>query len=120
MTNTTRMIDSQASIARNAADRESFVEAQDKAREWADRSIDLSQSGDIEQANQAELYAAAWLSRMLDIESRTLAETPLPPRAKLVTTRKKRRVSASELSGNNATLRAWRRSCLLPNTPVSG
>ena len=120
MTNTTRMIDSQASIARNAADRESFVEAQDKAREWADRSIDLSQSGDIEQANQAELYAAAWLSRMLDIESRTLAEVALPARVKLLARRKKTRVTESELSGNNATLRAWRRSCLLPDTPVSG
>jgi hypothetical protein len=120
MVNTTSMSGSHVSIARNAADDESFVKAQDKAREWADRSIDLSQSGDIEQATQAERYATAWLSRMLDIESRTLAEPLSPARTKPLAARKKRQVTGSELSGNNATLRAWRRSCLLPNTPVSG
>jgi len=118
MANTIYMSEAQASIAR-----ESFVEAQDKARAWADRSIELTHSGDIEQANHAQRYATAWLSRMLDIERRTIAEPPLPARAKRPARKaewKSRRDNVFEVTGNNATLRAWRRSCLLPDTPESG
>ena len=120
MANTIDTNNAQASTARNAADCESFVKAQDKARKWADRSIELSQAGDVEQAHHAERCAAVWLSRMLDIENGTVVEAPSPTRATLLARRKKSRVIASEPSGNNATLRAWRRSCLLPHTPVSG
>ena len=123
MANTVSMNEAEASIAQSASDRESFIEAQDKVREWADRSIELSQSGDTEQANQAERCAAAWLSTMLRIESRTTAEAPSPARAKplaRIAGRKDRRVSESEARGNNATLRAWRRSCLLRNLPEFG
>jgi hypothetical protein len=46
----------------------SIAEAQAKAREWADRALELSQSGELEQAALAELQAEMWLTRMLSVQ----------------------------------------------------
>jgi hypothetical protein len=47
-----------------------FVGSQSKAREWADKAIDLYQIGDIEQARQAVRQAEVWLARMHTFEGR--------------------------------------------------
>ncbi len=82
MTDTFGFGDAQANLTQHAPGSATFVEAQGQAREWADRSLELSQSGDIEQANLAERRASAWLATMLDIESRLTAAAPPPAKAK--------------------------------------
>jgi hypothetical protein len=41
-----------------------FEEAQSKAREWADKAIDLYQVGNLEQTRHAARQAQVWLARM--------------------------------------------------------
>ncbi len=53
------------------------TEAQSKAREWADKAIDLYQVGDIEQARHAARQAEVWLARMGALE----AALPSEPRS---------------------------------------
>ncbi|MEP7243802.1 MAG: hypothetical protein ABI885_08955 [Gammaproteobacteria bacterium] len=51
------------------SDSASLTEAQTKAREWADRALELSDAGELEQARVAEVHAEIWLTRMLKIEA---------------------------------------------------
>ena len=59
-----RAYDGRASVSPNLVHKPSFAEAQSKAREWADKAIDLYQVGDTEQARQATRLAEVWLARM--------------------------------------------------------
>ena len=43
----------------------SVAVAQARARKWADRALELSQSGEVDQAAVAEAQAEVWLARML-------------------------------------------------------
>jgi hypothetical protein len=45
------------------------TEAQSKAREWADKAIDLYQVGDLEPARHAARQAEVWLARMGALEA---------------------------------------------------
>jgi hypothetical protein len=46
----------------------SVTEAQDKARTWADRALELSEAGELERAAVAEVQAEIWLTRMLTLQ----------------------------------------------------
>ena len=59
-----RAYDGRASVSPNLVHKPSFAEAQSKAREWADKAIDLYQFGDTEQARDATRLAEVWLARM--------------------------------------------------------
>ena len=56
-------------VSGNGSDSASHTEAQSKAREWADRALELSDAGELEQARVAEVHAEIWLTRMLKIEA---------------------------------------------------
>lgn len=56
------------SVPSAAIDRPRFAEVQDRAREWADKAIDLHQAGYADQAREAERQAEIWLTRMLEME----------------------------------------------------
>jgi hypothetical protein len=51
-----------------------FAEAQSKAREWADKAIDLYQVGDTEQTRQDTRLAEVWLARMHAFETAVRGE----------------------------------------------
>jgi hypothetical protein len=100
-----------------------FAEAQSNARRWADRSMDLSQSGDTEGASHAARLAAGWVARMRDIEAGMVDETRSPRAAKLSSrkvTREHPGLDGSAASENNVTLRAWSRAYLPPSLRQSG
>ena len=99
-----------------------FAEAQSNARRWADRAMDLTQSGDIEGASHAARLAAGWVARMREIEASMLDETQSPRLAKLSASKVAREhpdLHESAASWNNVTLRAWRRPDLPPVLPRS-
>jgi hypothetical protein len=105
-----------------------LADAQNKARKWADKAIDLCQAGDPERARYASGHATAWLGRMHAIETRiaeekrSAAETAMP---RYGTPRRKRkagtqsgdpgryrshRAGAGSSVTNDALLLAWQRS----------
>jgi hypothetical protein len=97
-----------------AADAVSFVTAQNAAREWADKALDLGQLGDTEQARHARFRAEAWLLKMLAIEAqdgmRERHELPVArPRAQ----RRSLPGKSREANPNNPALRSWPRLRLL-------
>ena len=51
-----------------------FAEARSKAREWADKAIDLYQVGDTEQTRHAVRLAETWLARMHAFEAELRSE----------------------------------------------
>jgi hypothetical protein len=53
-----------------ATDSDSFVDAQRKAREWADKGIELSGAGETSQARLAAMNAEFWLAKMLSIKTK--------------------------------------------------
>jgi hypothetical protein len=53
-----------ATISPDPIHKTTFAEVRSKAREWADKAIDLYQVGDTEQTRHAVRLAEAWLARM--------------------------------------------------------
>ena len=92
----------------------SFMKAQSEARKWADRAIELTQAGRVDQAVCAERQAELWLRKMAAIESQ-VSEPPAigasqPTRGPNGSARQLRRRSHTMPSGtstNNAALLAW-------------
>ena len=64
-----------ASISPDPIHKSTFAEARSKARQWADKAIDLYQVGDTEQTRHAVRQAEAWLARMHAFEA-TLRNEP--------------------------------------------
>ena len=59
-----RAYGSSANVSSDPSHHQSFAEAQSKAREWADRAIDLYHGGNTERTLHAARVAEAWLARM--------------------------------------------------------
>jgi hypothetical protein len=64
-----RAFDARVTVSPDPIPNPTFAEARSKAREWADRAIDLYQVGDVEQARQATRLAEVWLARMHAFET---------------------------------------------------
>ena len=58
-----------ATISPDPSRNTTFAEARSKAREWADKAIDLYQVGDTEQTRHAVRVAETWLTRMRAFEA---------------------------------------------------
>ena len=69
-----RAYDARATVSPDPIHNPTFAEARSKAREWADRAIDLYQVGDTEQARQATRLAEVWLARMHAFETADRSE----------------------------------------------
>ena len=69
-----RAYDSRGTVSSDLIHNPTFAEAQRKAREWADKAIDLYQVGDTEQARQATRLAEVWLARMHAFETAVQGE----------------------------------------------
>jgi hypothetical protein len=65
----TRADNTQAIVPSEPIHKSAFAAAQSKAREWAEKAIDLYQVGDIEQARHAARQAEVWLARMGALEA---------------------------------------------------
>ncbi|MFZ1099859.1 MAG: hypothetical protein WAN26_10730 [Steroidobacteraceae bacterium] len=65
----TRADNAQAIVPSEPIHKSAFAEAQSKAREWAEKAIDLYQVGDIEQTRHAARQAEVWLARMGALEA---------------------------------------------------
>lgn len=64
-----RPTSARTTISSYAIERPPLAEAQSRAREWADRAIELHEAGYAEEARDAERRAQVWLNRMLQAEA---------------------------------------------------
>lgn len=71
-----RADNAEASVSPEPIHKPARTEAQSKAREWADKAIDLYQVGDLEQARHAARQAEVWLARMGGLEAAALPGEP--------------------------------------------
>jgi hypothetical protein len=96
-------------------DEVSFIAAQTAARDWADKALELGQSGNTEQARGARIRAEACLAKMLALEAQGgRLKNDKPP---IALARLKRRSPPAERQAaqlNNAALLTW------PRLPVPG
>jgi hypothetical protein len=69
-----RAFGAQATIFPDPIHNTTFAEARSKAREWADKAIDLYQVGDTEQTRHAVRLAETWLARMHAFEATSRSE----------------------------------------------
>ena len=102
-------------LKRSPQDEMSFIAAQTAARDWADKALELGQSGNTEQARGARIRAEACLAKMLALEAPGgRLKNDRPPTALARVKRRSPPADRQAAQLNNAALLTW------PRLPMRG